>query len=30
MTASATKAEVLETTAGDFPLHEYRLGLEGC
>ena len=29
MTASATKAEVLETTAGDFPLHEYRLGLGG-
>lgn len=29
MTASATQPEVLHTTAGDFPLHEYRLGLDG-
>lgn len=29
MTARTTDAEVLRTTAGDFPLHEYRLGLGG-
>jgi Lysine methyltransferase len=29
MTESTTQAEVLYTTAGDFPLHEYRLGLGG-
>jgi predicted nicotinamide N-methyase len=29
MTESITQAEVLHTTAGDFPLHEYRLGLGG-
>ena len=29
MSASAVNAEVLRTTAGDFPLHEYRLGLGG-
>jgi predicted nicotinamide N-methyase len=26
---STTESEVLRTTAGDFPLHEYRLGLGG-
>jgi methyltransferase-like protein 23 len=29
MTSSATQPEVLRTTAGDFPLHEYRLRLGG-
>lgn len=29
MTASTTQADVLSTTAGEFPLHEYRLGLGG-
>lgn len=29
MTESILQAEVLHTTAGDFPLHEYRLGLGG-
>lgn len=29
MSATTTEAEVLRTTAGDFPLHEYRLGLGG-
>ena len=29
MSATATQAEVLRTTTGDFPLHEYRLGLGG-
>jgi predicted nicotinamide N-methyase len=27
--STTTQAEVLSTTAGDFPLHEYRLGLGG-
>jgi predicted nicotinamide N-methyase len=27
--STTTRAEVLSTTAGDFPLHEYRLGLGG-
>lgn len=29
MSATTTQPEVLRTTAGDFPLHEYRLGLAG-
>ncbi len=29
MSESATEERVLRTTAGDFPLHEYRLGLGG-
>jgi predicted nicotinamide N-methyase len=29
MSESTTQADVLRTTAGDFPLHEYRLGLGG-
>jgi len=29
MSESTTQAEVLQTSAGDFPLHEYRLGLGG-
>ena len=29
MSEPAVQAEVLHTTAGDFPLHEYRLGLGG-
>lgn len=29
MTESTAEAQVLRTTAGDFPLHEYRLGLGG-
>jgi predicted nicotinamide N-methyase len=29
MSESTTPADVLRTTAGDFPLHEYRLGLGG-
>lgn len=29
MSEAATQAEVLQTSAGDFPLHEYRLGLGG-
>jgi methyltransferase-like protein 23 len=29
MNAAAAQAEVLKTTTGDFPLHEYRLGLGG-
>lgn len=29
MSDATTQAEVLRTTAGDFPLHEYRLGLGG-
>jgi predicted nicotinamide N-methyase len=29
MAEATTQAEVLHTTAGDFPLHEYRLGLGG-
>lgn len=29
MSESTVKAEVLQTTAGDFPLREYRLGLGG-
>jgi predicted nicotinamide N-methyase len=29
MTESTLQGEVLHTTAGDFPLHEYRLGLGG-
>lgn len=29
MSTAATDGDVLRTTAGDFPLHEYRLGLGG-